>query len=270
MHVKHQLSVARSCDCVSLPRSLYYREHNDRVRRDHEVARALAGVIATHPRWGFWKCCQHFKRQGHGWNPKRVYRVYCAMRLNQPRPVKRRLPQRVAQPLTVPHRPNQTWSADFMSDALHHGSRFRTLNVIDDFNRQALAIEIDTSLRAPRLIRLFERLKEQVGLPATLRVDNGPEFLSSDFATWCKKHRLHIQYIQPGKPNQNAYIERFNRTCRNEVLDLHLFRNLEQVREITSRWVVSYNEQRPHDALGGVPPCAYTNQHAENSTLQLS
>ena len=142
--------------------------------------------------------------------------------------------------------------------------------MIDDHNREALAIEIGTSLRAPRVVRVLERLKEQRGTPDVLRVDNGPEFLSQALVDWCKDNGVLIHHIQPGKPNQNAYIERFNRTYRNEVLNLYLFRSLDEVREITSRWIDEYNETRPHDALGGLPPCVYATKTAENSTLELS
>jgi putative transposase len=131
-----------------------------------------------------------------------------------------------------------------MSDMLYYGTRFRTFNIIDDFNREALAIEIDTSLRAPRVVRVLERLKEQGRIPDVLRVDNGPEFLSECLSQWCQDNGVLLQYIQPGKPNQNAYIERFNRTCRNKVLNLYLFRSLDEVREITGHWMMEYNERR--------------------------
>lgn len=157
-----------------------------------------------------------------------------------------------------------------MSDALYQGPRFRTFNVIDDFNREGLAIEIDTSLRAVRILRTLDRLKTERGVPDVLRVDNGPEFLSQALTDWAKENGVLIQYIQPGKPNQNAFIERFNRTYRNEVLDLYLFRNLDEVREITSHWLVTYNEQRPHDALGGLPPAVYANETAGDSIFELS
>jgi putative transposase len=192
------------------------------------------------------------------------------MKLNQKRRAKKRLPKRIRQPLMVPQRPNHVWSADFVSDALYAGSRFRTFNVIDDFNREAVAIEIDTSLTARRLIRVFERLQITRGLPDILRVDNGPEFLSSELATWADSAGMVIQYIQPGQPNQNAYIERFNRTYREEVLNLYLFESLTEVREITCWWMIEYNEHRPHDALGDLTPAQYMEQNVENSTLQLS
>ena len=181
-----------------------------------------------------------------------------------------RLPKRIKRPLLVPQLPNQVWSADFMSDTLYTGKRFRTFNVIDDFNREALQIEIDTSLTSKRLIRVFERLKLERGLPDTLRVDNGPEFISGTFVAWAESNGLTIQYIQPGKPNQNAYIERFNRTYRNELLDLYLFRNLAEVRDATYWWMIEYNEQRPHDSLNDLTPVEYMEKIAENSTYKLS
>ena len=136
------------------------------------------------------------------------------------------MPIRHPQPLAVPAAPNQVWSVDFMSDALYRGPRFRTFNVLDDFNREALAIEIDTSLTSLRLIRVLEQLAEERGLPDTLRTDNGPEFLGTEFVEWCTDNGVFIDYIEPGRPNQNAYIERFNRTYRTEVLDVYLFASL--------------------------------------------
>ena len=270
MHEEHGLAVVRGCECVGLSRAAYYREPVDWQVRDAGVIEALNGLVEAHPRWGFWKYVDRCAALDHPWNHKRLYRVYCALGLNQPRRTKRKLPTRAREPLIVPQRADQVWSADFMSDALYHGSRLRTFNVIDDFNREALAIEIDTSLRASRLIRVFERLQAERGLPDILRVDNGPEFLAHEFVQWMNDRGVFIRYIQPGKPNQNAFIERFNRTYRNEVLNLYLFSNLDEVREITAAWLIEYNELRPHDALGGLPPAVYANQNTGNSTLELS
>ena len=157
-----------------------------------------------------------------------------------------------------------------MCDTLYSGSRFRTFNVIDDFNRECLAVEIDTSITGRRLIRVFERLRQERGLPETLRVDNGPEFISGDFVTWAEQAGVSIRYIEPGQPNQNAYVERFNRTYREEFLSLYLFRNLDDVREGTHRWKTDYNESRPHDSLGDKTPTEYMSKYAGNSTLKLS
>ncbi len=267
---EHSLSVQKSCKCIGISRAAYYSGTGSIADRDVEVITAINGVLEKHATWGFWKCYKALRQKNHPWNHKRIYRVYCQMKLNQKRRVKKRLPKRIRQPLMVPQRPNHVWSADFVSDALYAGSRFRTFNVIDDFNREVVAIEIDTSLTAKRLIRVFERLQITRGLPDILRVDNGPEFLSSELATWAESAGMVIQYIQPGQPNQNAYIERFNRTYREEVLNLYLFESLTEVREITYWWMIEYNEHRPHDALGDLTPAQYMEQNVENSTLQPS
>ena len=265
---EHRLSIIRGCKCIGFSRSAYYRL--PKGCDDSDVIKAINNVIAKHSRWGFWKTFKTLRRKGYRWNHKRVYRVYCNLRLNQKRRAKKRIPQRVQRPLFVPEQPNKVWSADFMSDSLYAGKRFRTFNVIDDFNREILTIEIDTSLTSKRLIRVFERLRDQRGLPEVLRVDNGPEFLSGEFVGWAQSVGMMIHYIQPGKPNPNAYIERFNRTYRNEVLDLYLFDNLEEVRETTYWWTIEYNEERSHDSLEDLTPVEYMMKNAENSTFELS
>ncbi|GAB5501280.1 MAG: hypothetical protein PsegKO_35910 [Pseudohongiellaceae bacterium] len=231
---------------------------------------ALASLVEERPSRGFWKCRKLLRRQGQPWNHKRIYRVYCLMKLNLQRKAKKRLPKRLRAELYVPACPDTVWSADFMSDQLWSGKRFRTFNVTDDFNREILHIEIDTSITSQRLVRVFEQIKQQRGLPEVLRTDNGPEFLGESFTSWAKENRMAIQYIQPGKPNQNAYIERFNRTYRDEVLNQYLFTSLEHVREATWQWMLEYNEERPHDSLGDLTPVEARLQSAGNSTFELS
>ena len=159
----------------------------------------------------------------------------------------------------------------FMSDALYRGRRFRTLNILDEGVRELLTIVIDTSIPSGRVIRTLAQLLEWRGKPTAIRCGNGPEFCAQAFVDWCMKHGIEIRYIQPGKPNQNAFIERFNKSYRNEVLDAHLFSTLEQVREITEGWMKIYNEYRPHRALGRIPPAMYVrNLKLENSSLELS
>ena len=265
----HELPIARACNCVGLSRSAFYREPDHWTVRDADIIAALAALVEGHPSRGFWKCRKQLRRQGRTWNHKRIYRVYKGMKLNLRRAVKRRLPKRERVPLYVPRLPDSVWSADFMSDALICGRRFRLFNVVDDFNRELLQVEIDTSITSERLIRVFERLRKERGLPQVLRTDNGPEFLGEAFTQWAKAAGMAIQYIQPGKPNQNAYIERFNRTMRNELLDQHLFVRLDDVREAVYWWMLEYNEQRPHDSLGDMSPIEYA-QATRNSSFELS
>lgn len=238
--------------------------------RDAELIASLAKLVGDHPTRGFWKCCDQPRKKRPDWNPKRIYRVYKARKLNLRLAAKRRLPKRERVALYVPRLPDTVWPIDFMSDALACGRRFRTFNVVDDFNREALHIEVDTSINSSRPIRVFEQVKRGHGLPQVLRSDNGPEFLGEAFTQWAKTNGVAIQYIQPGKPNQNAFIERFNRTFREEVLDQYLFARLEDVREAAHWWMIDYSEDRSHDSLGGLTPAEYRNKHAGNSTFGVS
>jgi len=146
----------------------------------------LARLVEERPSRGFWKCSDQLRKKRPDWNPKRIYRVHKAMKLNLRRAAKRRLPKRERVPLNVPRHPDTVWSMDFMSDALACGKRIRTFNVVDDFNREVLHIEVDTSLNSGRLVRVFEQLKRDHGLPQVLRSDNGPEFLGEAFTQWAK------------------------------------------------------------------------------------
>lgn len=252
----HGLSIQRSCRLARLSRTAWYRPVPGRDR-DRAVVEALNALVAEKPRWGFWKCYDRLRLDGQPWNHKRVHRVYCALKLNLPRRTKRRLPQRVRQPLVAPAALNQVWALDFMADALYDGRRFRTLNVIDEGNREVLGIEVATSIPAVRVVRVLGELIELHGRPRAIRLDNGSELTSTAFTEWCQARGIDLRFIQPGKPDQNAYIERFNRTYRHEVLNAYVFDSLEQVREITATWLREYNQERPHDSLGRVPPLTF-------------
>jgi putative transposase len=269
----HGLSVVRACRIAGLSRAAYYAPPPDRLDRDAEVIAALTAAAASHPSWGFWKCFARLRLLGRGWNAKRVYRVYRALRLNRPRRVRRRVPKRVLQPLLAPAALNRTWAVDFMSDTLYDGRRFRTLNVLDEGNREALAVEVATSLPGARVVSVLEQLVAIHGAPRALRCDNGPELVSEALREWSERRGVALHFIQPGKPNQNAYIERFNRTYRREVLDAYLFASLADVRRETETWLTTYNTERPHDSLGDLPPLAFLlrpTTHPDQSSLKLS
>jgi len=197
------------------------------------------------------------RRRGYPWNHKRVYRIYCALNLNIRRRSKKRLPSRNPEPLSVPESINQCWSADFMSDALWSGQRFRTFNLVDDYNREALTIEGDRSVPAGRVVRALDRAAAWRGYPKKLRVDNGPELTSVRLADWADDNNVELEFTEPGRPMQNGFVERFNRTYRTEVLDLYIFKKLKEVQEITDNWVIEYNEERPHESLGNLTPKEY-------------
>ena len=234
---------------------MYYYKHHP--PNDDDIIEQLNLLAMDHPAYGFWKMFRVLRRQGHEWNHKRVYRVYTKLKLNIRRKVKRRLPVRERHPLEVPQKLNQVWSMDFMTDSLYDGRKFRILNIIDDHNREALVIEADSSLPALRVIRALDRITEQRGYPKCIRVDNGPEFISNAFRLWCQDHHVQIQYIQPGKPVQNGFIERFNRSYRSELLDAWIFTSIRQVRKMSDKWREEYNCSRPHAALNNLTPTEY-------------
>lgn len=179
------------------------------------------------------------------------------MKLNIRRKAKKRLPARDRQPLVVPESINQTWSMDFVSDSLWDGRRYRVLNIIDDFTREALAMEVGTSISSHRVVRVLNQLDKEGLKPNTIRVDNGPEFISRTFRRYCLDNGITIQYIEPGKPVQNGFIERFNGSYRKELLDIWVFKDLNEVEELTDKYRREYNEIRPHEALNNMPPTKY-------------
>ncbi len=250
----HQVSLKKACKIISLPRSVYYYRS---VKDDSEVIRKLEELASKYPRRGCDKFYDMLRQEGYQWNYKRIRRVYCLMRLNIKRKAKRRIPERTKEPLGLPDTINRSWSMDFMSDSLITGRKIRILNVIDDYNREALCIEADTSLPSERVTRIMDDLIDWRGIPDQIRVDNGPEFTSSVFADWCCSKGIRVKYIQPGKPMQNGFIERFNRSYREEVLDAYLFYDLNQVRILSEQWMEDYNNQRPHESLNGMTPKKY-------------
>lgn len=254
------LSERRACRTVQLSRCAY--RYQEKRTTDEPLVEELRQLAEKQPRWGCSKMSDYLRNQGKAWNHKRIRRVYRSLALHLKRKPKKRLPARTAQALEVPGQQNQTWSLDFMSDALSTGRTFRTLNIIDDFNREALWIEVDTSLPAERVVRVLDQLLSWRGKPARIRMDNGPELISQRLESWAQEKQIELLHIQPGKPAQNAYIERFNRTYREDVLDAYLFEDLQEVRHITETWLEDYNTIRPHEALQGMPPRLFAQQHA--------
>ena len=257
LHAEHRLSKRRAATCCSISSGCY--RYVSRRKPDDEVIDVLMRLAASRPRWGFdWTRLHDYQ-----WNHKRVYRVYKELELNLRIKPKNRLPARDPVPLDEAERPNDCWSLDFMSDSLTDGRSYRMLNVIDDFNREGLAVEVDHSLPSARVVRVLDQVAEERGYPRKLRSDNGPEFIAQALARWAEDNKVELAPIEPGKPTQNAYIERYNRTYRQEVLDVYAFGDLDEVRNESTRWLYQYNNDRPHLSLDRQPPVKYRREHEE-------
>lgn len=222
---------------------------------NQRIADWLLRLTTANKRWGFGLCYLYLRNvKDFAWNHKRIYRIYRELELNLRIKPKRRIKRDRPDALSIPIAPNQVWSIDFMSDSLIDGRTLRTFNVLDDYNREGLGIEVDQSLPSVRVIRALEQIIEWRGKPAAIRCDNGPEYISQSLVDWANEHQITLMYIQPGKPTQNAYIERFNRTVRHEWLDMHLFESIEHAQYLATEWLWTYNNERPNSAIGGVPP----------------
>jgi putative transposase len=234
---------------------MYY--YSSSAKDDQEVIDKLQDLAERDPTRGFETYYGKIRMEGLRWNRKRVLRLYSMLNLKMRRKRKRRHPDRVKESLVVPTFLNETWSIDFMSETLVNGRKFRVLNVIDDHNREALINEAYYSIPAERLVEPLKRLIHCRPKPKRIRTDNGPEFISKTFVQFWNEQGIELQYIQPGKPAQNAYIERLNRTFREDVLDAYLFQNIQEVNALAFEWQVEYNKNHPHKSLNGQSPWLY-------------
>jgi len=249
-----RMSIRLACRAFAISETCY--RYQAKLSGDNAlIADWLLRLTSTNRRWGFGLCFLYLRNvKGFQYNHKRVYRLYRELELNLRIRPKRRLKRDKPDPLAVPRQINEVWSIDFMHDALSSGTTFRTFNVLDDYNREGLGIEVDLSLPSQRIIRALDQIIEWRGKPKVIRCDNGSEMCSGQFQHWASRRGIRLLFIQPGKPTQNAYVERFNRTVRHEWLDMHLFESIAQAQETATQWLWRYNNERPNMALGGITP----------------
>jgi len=240
------LSERRACRLLELDRSSYRYEAV--ADGDAELRGKLVALARQKPRYGYRRLHVLLQRQGQAVNVKRVYRLYREEGLMVRRQRRKRLVRSMpAEPRL--QRANQEWAMDFIIDGLASGRMVRILSVVDAYTRECLALEADTSLGSGRVIRVLERLMAERGAPQSLRSDNGPEFTSRRMIGWAEEHKISLIHIQPGKPMQNGHVESFHGRLRDECLNAHWFRTLNDVRTTLEKWRQEYNCERPHSGL---------------------
>ncbi|WP_369600744.1 IS3 family transposase [Hahella sp. SMD15-11] len=248
------ISIRLACEVFGISETCY-RYKPVLSSENAEIAHWLLRLTADEQNWGFGLCFFYLRNvKGFRWNHKRVYRIYKELELNMRIRPRLRIVRQKPEPLAEPERVNQVWSMDFMHHELENRRKFRLLNVIDDYNREGLAIEVDFSLPSERVTRVLDQVIEWRGKPEKIRCDNGPEYISQTIMEWAEKRGIELMHTQPGNPQQNAYVERYNRTVRYDWLNRHLFETLEEVQDFATKWLWKYNNERPNMALGGVPP----------------
>jgi putative transposase len=248
------VSIHLACNAFGISQTCY-RYQAKLSSENSEIADRLLTLTNNQRNWGFGLCFLYLRNvKGFGWNHKRVYRIYRELELNMRIKPKKRLIREKPGPLAEPKSINEVWSMDFMYDQLSDGRSIRLFNVIDDFNREGLNIEVDFSLPSERVIRSLEQIIAWRGKPNRIRCDNGPEYISASLVTWAQRRGIHLDFIQPGKPQQNAYVERYNRTVRYDWLAHYLFDSIEEVQEFATKWLWTYNHERPNMAIGGITP----------------
>ena len=264
---KFEVSERRACELNHIDRSSYrYQPQPD---RNADLRKKLTALAREKPRWGYRRLAVLLEKKGERVNPKRLFRVYQQAGLGVRRRERKRLDRNAAtMPLFV--RPNQEWSMDFVSDALANGRALRALTVVDNFTKEAPAIEVDCSLSAPRVTRVLDEIIENRGAaPESIRIDNGPEFTSRCFLAWAEQRGIRLVHIQPGKPTQNSFVESFNGRFRDECLNANWFENLADAKLKIEAWRVEYNQARPHSSLAYRTPAEFARLWSPSSSTTV-
>jgi putative transposase len=265
---EHALSERRACGLTRVHRST--KRYRSRRSEQSDLRERLRQLAVAHPRYGYRRLWALLRREGHAVNHKRIQRLYRLEGLAVRRKRRKRIAGTQRQPLCCPTKPDVHWCMDFTSDQLADGRRIRTLNVVDVFTRECLAIEVAPSLPAQRVVRVLERLGAERGVPQRITVDNGPEFISQAVDAWAYRHHITMDFIQPGKPMQNGFIESFNGKFRDECLDRHWFMSLDDAIAVIADYRRHYNLERPHSALNYRTPAEFRHLHDRRLGVDLS
>lgn len=249
------LGITRACGLVGISRSLYgYRS----LRCDSAKLRERIGELASEKRrYGYRRIHVLLRREGWSVNRKRTYRLYREAGLAVRRRKRKRIALFERKPLAKPTTVNRSWSMDFVADGLIGGRKLRCLTIVDDYSRECVALEVDTSINGRRVTAVLDRLEDLRGLPLSITVDHGPEFEGQALDAWAYEHHVRLNFIRPGKPVENAYIESFNGRFRDECLNEHWFLTMAHARRIIEAWRVEYNTERPHSSLENLTPEEY-------------
>lgn len=253
------LSQRRACLLVNLWRSSFH--YRSRRKDDGLLRRKIREIAEKRKRFGLPRIVVMLRREGWKDNHKRVERIYGEEKLSLRRRKRRKKYVGPRVPMPVPSRPNQCLSMDFVEDRLRSGRKIRALTLVDDFDRESPAIEVDTSMGGRRVVRVMNRLVESRGAPEVVTIDNGTEFDSKAMDEWAFENGVRLNFIRPGKPNENAYIESFNGKFRDECLNEYIFETLDDARRIIEEWRIDYNEERPHSSLGNLTPKEFLKRH---------
>ncbi len=260
------LSERAACRLASCPRRTF--QYQLRRADDPHIVSRLRAIAAERPRFGWRRINVLLQREGIVLNHKRLRRIYRAEQLQVRARRKRHVRYVRGINVAAATRPNERWSADFVHDTLANGRQIRVLTLIDDFTREALAVEVDFMLPTLRVLRVFDAIAWERGLPVTIRFDHGPEFTSLAMLRWAAEHKVELHFIDPGKPTQNGQVESFNGRLRDELLNPNCFPDIFTARSVAQDWLVDYNEYRPHSSLDYLTPAEFAT-HA-HSTQQLS
>jgi putative transposase len=255
----HGLSERRACRLAKLNLSTW--QYRCRGTDRPGLRTRIRELAYERRRFGYRRIHALLRREGWRINHKAVHRIYVEEGLQVRKRKRKRISQGERQPLAVPQAPGERWSMDFQHDMLASGRRFRTLNIVDDFSRACPAIEVDISLPGARVVRVLDRLAETCGLPKAIVLDNGPEMRGLALDEWAYRNRVRLAFIEPGKPQQNAFVESFNGRFRDECLNEHWFLDLEDARKTIEAWRCDYNAHRPHSALGYMTPEEFASSH---------